>query len=42
MYPQNEVLDTLSFVSNDEPSLIKEINEYIIHANDKKKKKRKH
>lgn len=39
-YPKNEVLETLTFVSNDEPSLITEIEGYINHANDNKKRKR--
>ena len=39
-YPKNEVLETLTFVSNDEPSLITEIEGYINHASDNKKRNR--
>ena len=34
-----DVLEMLEFVSYDEPSLIEEIKNYIIHANEKKKRK---
>lgn len=37
VFDPNEVTSTLDFISNDEPSLIEEINEYIVHANDKKR-----
>lgn len=32
-YSSKEVLNVLSFISNDEPSLVGEIKEYIINAN---------
>ena len=36
IYGSKEVLDTLTFISNDEPSLINEIESYIRSANEKR------
>ncbi len=36
IYPPKEVLDVLDFISNDEPSLIDDIKDYIKNANAKR------
>lgn len=36
LYSPAEVMKVLEFVSNDEPSLIEEINHYILAANEKR------
>lgn len=36
IYPPKEVLDVLDFISNDEPSLIDDIKDYIKNANSKR------